>query len=143
MLQYVIKLFGNACIQTQAFISLNLHCKIQFQTKKREKTQLCLYQGAFCSSELLIYLLATYFCYSLGHIRSSVCLWLAKSLPLEFINLLVVCQVNLSAKISFLCDQEVKHEEDALRTSPAISPQHANRNVAIVSCSKDDIFKGT
>lgn len=56
-------------------------------------------------------------------------------------NFLVICQANICAKFSFSCDQEVI-QQDALRTSPAVSPQHPDRNVVIVLCFKVEIFKG-
>jgi len=53
-------------------------------------------------------------------------------------NLLVICQVDLCAKFSFSYDQEVIRE-DALRTSLVVSP---DKNVVIVLCFKENIFKG-
>lgn len=45
---------------------------------------LCVYQGtpndAFYFSELLIYLLAAYLCYSLGHMRKNVCVLPSESI---------------------------------------------------------------
>lgn len=57
-------------------------------------------------------------------------------------DFLVICQVNICAKFSFSCDQEVIQQE-ALRTSPAVSPQLPDGNVAIVLCFKVEIIKGT
>lgn len=57
-------------------------------------------------------------------------------------NLLVICQVNIGAKFIFSCDQEMM-QEDALRTSLAISAQHSDRNGAIILCFKKEIFQGT
>lgn len=60
--------------------------------------------------------------------------------PFGVYNLLVTCQLNLSAKASSLCDWEVKCE-DSPRTSLAVSPQHANRNVAVTLCFQDEFLR--
>lgn len=56
-------------------------------------------------------------------------------------NFLVICLVNICAKFSFSCDQEMI-QQDALRTSPAVSLRYPDRNVAVVLCFKVEIFKG-
>lgn len=60
--------------------------------------------------------------------------------PFAVYNLLVTCQLNLSAKVSSLCDWEVKCE-DALRTFLAVSCQHANRNMSVALCFQDEILR--
>lgn len=75
------------CDERPNTVRYSFKSKYLLKASQSAGTVVCVYQGthndAFYSSELLIYLLAAYLCYSLGHMRKNIC-----GLPSESIQCL-------------------------------------------------------